>query len=366
MTGPAQRFPRRSLRPVPDPVIEVLEAVRAPFELSASATAAPLGNGHINETVLVTDGQRHLVAQRINTSVFSDPGALVRNARRIESHLAAKSTRGQRVVRHLEGRDGRFLHGPSRDVRVLEYIPGSCSIEVLESAGQAKLAARAFAEFSRSLSDFESARLEIVIPDFHSPDLRHRQFLEARANDRVDRVRVCAPDIDLVLEYEALLKGWQGLMNELPARVCHNDCKINNLLLDQRCSKALAIIDLDTCMPGPLLTDFGDLVRTCCSPETEDSLRLDSVFARPEIFAALAGGYVRAWGSAITCQERESLLEGGMMMCFLVGLRFLTDYLDGDRYFSISRPSHNLERARNQFRLFLSLREQRATLEKFV
>ena len=349
-----------------DPLQEVLEAVRDPFELSAAANAAPLGNGHINETLLLTDGERRLVAQRINTSVFSDPGALVRNARRIESHLAAKAGDSLPVVRHLRGRDGRFLYGPARDVRVLEYIPGSRSIEVLESAWQAEVAAGSFARFSRDLSDFDSTQLEIVIPDFHSPWLRWGQFRDARASDRVERVELCESEIDFVLERESLMVGWQGLMGELPQRVCHNDCKINNLLVRHGSGEALAIIDLDTCMPGPVLTDFGDLVRTCCSPEPEDSLDLDLVCARVDVYAALSRGYLQAWGNEITPAERQSLLEGGMMMCFLVGLRFLTDYLDGDRYFAVSRPSHNLERARNQFRLFLSLCEQRVALEKLV
>ena len=145
-------------------------------------------------------------------------------------------------------------------------------------------------------------------------------------------------------------------MNKLPVRVCHNDCKINNLLFHKESGAVAAIIDLDTCMPGPVLTDFGDLVRTCCSPEAEDSTRLENVVARPEVFRALTEGYMDGWRGEITRAEIDSLVQGGMMMCFIIGLRFLTDFLDGDRYFAIAHPGHNLERARNQLRLFDSLR----------
>ena len=119
-----------------------------------------------------------------------------------------------------------------------------------------------------------------------------------------------------------------------------------------------AVIDLDTCMPGTVLTDFGDLVRTCCSPEAEDSTCLDRVTARPDVFHALVEGYEEGWRGKLTPGETDSLFHGGMMMCFIVGLRFLTDFLNGDRYFATGHPNHNLERARNQFRLFDSLRSQ--------
>ncbi len=152
-------------------------------------------------------------------------------------------------------------------------------------------------------------------------------------------------------------------MDRLPVRVAHNDCKINNMLVDRHSGEALAIIDLDTCMPGPLLTDFGDLVRTCCSPEAEDSTRLDRVQARPDVYKALVRGYEAGWPGELSDEEKSTLFEGGLMMSYVLGLRFLADFLAGDTYFSVAHPAHNLERARNQFRLFQSLNEQRKHLE---
>ena len=340
----------------------ILDAIREPFGLTPAARAAPLGNGHINVTALVSDGSRRLVAQKINTSVFGNPRLLVHNARLIEAHLAEKDG-SLKVVRHVPGRDGGFLYGDESDVRVLEYIPGSLSLDALQHARQAERAARAFARFSRQLSDFDPGRLNAIIPGFHSPDLRWRQFQDALAADRCDRAAGCQEEIGLASETESTVIEWQQLMDDLPERVCHNDCKINNLLVSRDTGKPVAVIDLDTCMSGPVLADFGDLVRTCCSPESEDSTRLASVRARPEIYEALVTGYLDGWTDEITAAERSALLPGGMMMCFIVGLRFLTDYLDGDRYFAISHPRHNLERARNQFTLYRSLLSQQSTLE---
>ena len=342
---------------------EILGAIRDPFGLSSDATAAPLGNGHINQTVLVSDGDRHLVAQKINTAVFKRPGDLVHNARLISDHLDKKGD-ALKVVRHLPGRDGYFLYGPGKDIRVLEYFPGSRSIEVLETSDQAELAAKSFAHFANQLSDFDQSRLHTVIPDFHSPELRWRQYRQALESDALGRAQTCSREIEIAEACKGLVEHWQGLMQELPARVAHNDCKINNMLVNSQSGEAMAIIDLDTCMPGPLLTDFGDLVRTCCSPETEDSIALDQVQARPDVYAALLRGYESGWEGRLTAAERASLFEGGLMMCFIIGLRFLTDYLAGDSYFAVSHSTHNLDRARNQFQLFQSLKSQRSALER--
>ena len=334
----------------------ILDAIREPYALADDARVEPLGNGHINETVLVRSGDRRLVAQRVNTAVFPDAGALVHNARLIEKHLEGKPG-SLRVVRHLPGADGRFLHGPDGDVRVLEYVADSRSVEVLETAGQAYRAARAFARFSGQLADFDNAAMKTVIPDFHSPALRWRQFKDALQADRVGRASACLPEIELALSSQLAMEGWQRLMDELPRRVCHNDCKINNLLVHRQSGKPLAVIDLDTCMPGAVLPDFGDLVRTCCSPEPEDSTRLGAVVARPDVYESLYRGYTEGWRGELGNAELEALPEAGRMMSFVLGLRMLTDHLDGDRYFAVSRPNHNLDRARNQFRLHESLNE---------
>ncbi len=343
----------------------ILEGVRDPYRLSKNATAVALGNGHINQTVLVCDGERSLVAQRINTFVFQDPGAVVHNARAIASHLERKE-KAPKVIRHLPGHDGSYLHGPDRDIRVLEYIHGSRSIEVIESLDQARELAYTFAGFSRALSDFDTDKLITVIPDFHNPSMRYRQFLEALQDATVVRIKACRSEIKFARKTEPLVVEWQSLTNNLPIRVCHNDCKINNILINEDNGKALAVIDLDTSMQGCLMTDFGDLVRTCCSPEVEDSTALERVVARPDVFGALMEGYLSGLEGVIQAREIASLVSGALMVCFIQGIRFLTDFLAQDRYYGTDYPLHNLDRARNQFQLFRSLQAQESQLRNGV
>ena len=341
---------------------DILEIVRTPYQLSGNATAAPLGNGHINQTVLVRDGNRSLVAQRINTIVFQNPGALVHNALTIESHLEHKEE-APGIIRHLPGKDGSYLHGPDRDVRVLEYINGSRSIEVLDSPVQARELAYSFARFSRALSDLDTGRLVSVIPDFHNPSMRYRHFLDALQIATAARTTACHSEVKFVCRTEPLLDEWHSLLKSLPVRICHNDCKISNILFSELDNKVLAVIDLDTTMPGSLITDFGDMVRTCCNPEVEDSRVLERVIVRPDVFEALTEGYKKGLKGIIQAQEISSLVSGALMVCFVQGVRFLTDFLEGDRYYQVDYSLHNLDRARNQFQLFRSLQAQESELK---
>lgn len=343
----------------------VLEAIRGPYDLGRWTTVTALGNGHINRTFLVSDGDRRCVAQQINTHVFPRPADLVENANQLAAHLQSSDT-DVRVVRHLPGNNKRYLHGSGQDIRVLEFIPGSRSIEIVESPQQAWTAAHAFAAFSRRLVDFETNRLTEVIPNFHHPAVRFDQFLHAMQNGKADRANECKPEIELALSSEARIRGWQKLTLSLSLRTCHNDCKINNILFDRNGDRILAVIDLDTCMPGRLMTDFGDLVRSCTSPEAEDSTALEQVEVRPEIYAALLDGYLAGMGSDMSTAERDSLLQGAMMICFVQGLRFLTDFLAGDPYFGAAHRLHNLDRARNQFKLYDSLVSQQHDLARLL
>jgi thiamine kinase-like enzyme len=343
----------------------ILEAIRAPYRLSNNATASALGNGLINQTLLVRDAEKSLVAQRINTFVFQDPSALVHNARAIVSHLEQKE-QAPGVVRHLPGHDGSYLHGEAKDIRVLEYIHDSRSIEVVESPDQARKLAFTFASFSRSLSDFDHAELATVIPNFHNPTMRFSLFLEAVQSATVARTSACCGEIEFASKTQHLLAEWQSLVDSLPIRVCHNDCKINNILVSRKSGKTLAVIDLDTCMQGSLITDFGDLVRTCCSPEAEDSTALEQVIARPDVFGALVEGYLGGLDGVIEAQEKASLIPGALMICFIQGIRFLTDFLNGDSYFGADYPLHNLDRARNQFQLFRSIQAQEPQLWEYI
>ncbi|NMH66325.1 phosphotransferase enzyme family protein [Shewanella salipaludis] len=336
--------------------------------VAADARVAPLGNGHINDTLLVRWPGGELVLQRINTQVFKQPMALVGNAGMISRHLAVKAAAGQydlKIVSPHPTLEGQLAIDLGEDGfwRAIAYLPHSHSIEVVQSAQEAELAAKAFGHFARALSDFDATRLEDVIPQFHHLPGRIAALKQAVAADSRHRLAQCRTWVDFVRAQQGLLSELAQVSPQLPLRICHNDTKINNMLFDKRDMSGMAVIDLDTCMKGHLMYDFGDMVRTFCSPEAEDSTALTRVRVRPEIFAAICRGYLAELGEVLTPLEKQSLWLGARVICLMIGVRFLTDHLNGDVYFHIQREGHNLDRAANQFTLYQSLLEQEAPLK---
>lgn len=323
------------------------------------------GNGHINKTYLLTAGQRRVILQQINTSIFPSADDLVENALKIERHLLNKQQQGcypMQVLRQQAKVDGSYLAGSDRDLRALQFIDHGSSIEVVENTQQAHAAALTFGQFAAALADFDATSLVTVIPDFHNLSMRFMQLEQAIAADKVGRLAACQSLVDLCLAQRHLVAELETIAAALPLRVCHNDTKINNMLYSAAEGRGIAAIDLDTCMAGYWMFDFGDMVRTCCSPEAEDSLNTELVRIRPEIFQALADGYLQGLSGVITTAERESLFLGAQVMCLMIGIRFLADHLNGDTYFAVKRPDHNLQRAQNQIRLYQDLTAQSAQL----
>lgn len=337
------------------------------YGFSAQAQVSRFGNGHINRTFLFEEPAtaKKLIVQQINTAIFPEPQALVNNASAIAAHLQFKQQAGvfnQQVLLQAATVDGELLAGADRSFRALCFIEGGRSIEVVETPEQAYAAALTFGEFAAALADFPAQQLHTVIPDFHNLRFRFSQLQQAIDANPVGRLASCQSLVDECLAQQPLMIELERVCAGLPMRVCHNDTKINNMLYSDELGRGIATIDLDTCMAGYWLFDFGDMVRTCCSPEPEDSLNTEQVRIRPEIFAALARGYLAGLGSIITDAERHSLLLGAKVMCLMIGVRFLTDHLNGDTYFAIHRPNHNLQRAENQLRLFRDLLAQQQEL----
>lgn len=335
---------------------------------SAEAKISALGNGHINDTLLVRWPAGELVLQRINTEVFKTPNALVCNADKISHHLCAKSLLqqyGLKVVSPCLTQEGELAIdlGEQGFWRAISYLPHSLSIEVVKSEQEAEMAAKAFGHFASALSDFDATELEDVIPQFHHLPGRMALLKQAAELDSQHRLALCRHWVDYALSQQALLDELAEISPKLPLRICHNDTKINNMLFDKRDMSSMAIIDLDTCMKGHLMYDFGDMVRTFCSPEEEDSTALDKVQVRQDIFAAICRGYLSELGDVLTEDEKRSLWLGARVICLMIGVRFLTDYLNGDVYFHIHREGHNLDRAANQFTLYQSLLDQEAVLK---
>nr|BAC79231.1 conserved hypothetical protein [Shewanella violacea DSS12] len=338
---------------------------------TSDAKVSPLGNGHINDTFLVRWSNGELVLQGINTQVFKTPKALVENAHKIAEHLATKRQKSEyslEIVAPVRTDKGLLAVdlGEQGFWRAINYLPHSHSIDVVSSEDEAFSAAKAFGHFSSALSDLDATQLEDVIPQFHHLPGRIDQLKAAVTCDQENRLASCSDWVDFVFSQQDILQELAQISPILPLRICHNDTKINNMLYDKRDMSSLAIIDLDTCMKGHLMYDFGDMVRTFTSPEEEDSTSLENVHVRESIFAAICRGYLSELDTVLTQDEKSSLWLGARVICLMIGVRFLTDHLNGDVYFNIHHESHNLQRAANQFTLYKSLLEQEGQLKNYL
>ena len=246
--------------------------------------------------------------------------------------------------------------------RAATHIEGTYSIDRVDTDARAQCGAEAFGFFCAALAVLDPGELDVLIPGFHDFDARLAQLERALADDAAGRAGEVCEEADTCRGQIALGRALHEAQNELPPRVCHNDTKINNLLFDEQDHRPRAVVDLDTCMPGWWMHDFGDIVRTFCSPEEEDSLRLDRVAVREDVFHAVCGGFTGPLAGHLSPAERESLWLGARAIPLIVGLRFLTDHVAGDRYFRISRPGQNLDRTRNQLALYRDLTARENTL----
>jgi len=314
----------------------------------------PYGGGHIHDTRLVAcRGGETFILQRINTHVFTEPVLLMRNIERVCAHLRKKTDDPRQVLSLVPARDGRpFAVENGGYWRVFRFVENSICFDHADAALFYESGA-AFGQFLTLLADFPVHELAETIPHFHDTPARFAALRAATEEDPLMRARGVQRELSFALRYEAFAHTLTDLAaeGELPLRVTHNDTKINNVLFDQATRKALCVIDLDTVMPGLCATDFGDAVRFGASTAAEDEPELDFVHFDIALFKSFASGYLSACGDSLSETETAMLPTGARMMALENGVRFLTDYLSGDRYYHISRPGQNLERARTQFRL---------------
>jgi hypothetical protein len=343
-------------------------------------SAAPYGSGHINETYAATYHQGGIptryIFQRLNTNIFKDPQGLTANVAHVTKHLRAKLVASnatdidRKALRLIPARDGKFyLDDPEHGFwRAYFFIEGAKTYDVLEHESQAYKAARAFGEFQSLLADYDGPRLTETIPAFHNTPRRFDAFKKAVAEDVLGRAKDVQAEIDFALSREALTDRLLALQRsgELPERITHNDTKLNNVMLDDTTGEGICVIDLDTVMPGLSLYDFGDMVRTACNPVPEDHPDFEQVVARKDMFKALAMGYLLGTAGTLLPVERNNLVVAGELLTYECGIRFLTDHLQGDTYFRIHRPAHNLDRCRTQFALVRSLERQASEFMKEV
>ena len=341
---------------------------------------APYGSGHINDTFAVTMDQAgrpvRYILQRINHRVFHDVPALMDNIRRVTNHAGrrvaetpgADAARGALTL--VPAHDGNVVHrDPAGNWwRCYLFIEGARTHDVIEQPRQAREAARAFGEFQKLLIDLPGGRLHETIPDFHQTRRRFENLQKAIDADTHGRATAASEEIAFALKHEPLVDVLLQLhaAGEMPERITHNDTKLNNVMIDDVTQAGICVIDLDTVMPGLALYDFGDMVRSAVNAAAEDERDLARVEARLPFFEALVEGYVAATRSFLVPAESAHLAFSGRLITFEIGMRFLTDFIEGDVYFKTKRPGHNLERARNQFALLRSLEAQRATMERIV
>ncbi|MCJ8329844.1 MAG: aminoglycoside phosphotransferase family protein [Lentisphaeria bacterium] len=330
--------------------------------------------GHINDTFLVkTNGIPFAVLQRINHDIFKSPVELMDNMLRITNHirgkLAASGADAKRgTLQIFQTNDGRHvLESEGNYWRLVRFIDGAYSIDVIENNDQAYEAARTFGEFQNMLVDLSGPRLYDTIPNFHNTKLRFQEFEDAVKNDLAERAKECPDEIDFILSrknmssivVDALAAG------ELPERITHNDNKINNVMFDSTTHKGLAAIDLDTVMPGSALYDFGDMVRTAAGSFEENETDLSKIFIIMDRYEALVEGYLSA-AKFLTAKELELLSFGGRLITFEQAFRFLADYLNGDSYYKTSHETENLDRARSQIAFLSEMEKHQEEMEEIV
>ncbi|MBO4283078.1 MAG: aminoglycoside phosphotransferase family protein [Clostridia bacterium] len=343
---------------MPEP--DALRAVLSRFAVDSDdrPPITPFGNGHIHSTYLVGTVPP-TVLQRINRAVFPRPDLPTENAARVTEHLRKRiAAEGGDPLREtltlipdrLSGLpyvvcDGEFY-------RLTVFVPGAVSHEVADPDALYR-AAKTYGRFLRRLSDFPANSLSEVLPGFHDTRARLAALREAIGRDPVGRVASVGPEIDFVLAREGdcgvIVDGLAS--GEIPVRVTHNDTKLNNFLFDEKTGECIALIDLDTVMPGSLLYDYGDALRFAASNAPEDETDLSRVFFREEKIAAFTRGLLAECGDELTPRERALLPFSIKLLTLECGMRFLTDYIAGDVYFKTDYPAHNLDRARNQFAL---------------
>ena len=352
-----------------------LRAIAAEFQFEGEVAAfAPFGNGHINDTHLVTCERAGMpvryVLQRVNRNVFRSPAAVMQNIERVTAHLAAQLAgtpdRERRALSLIPTRDGHnwFEDTQGETWRAWRFIENARSYETATSSEQAFQAAQAFGRFQQQLASLPAPRLHETIPDFHHTPKRFAALEEAVVRNIHGRAALAKPEIDFAFAHKSI--AGVLIAANLPERITHNDTKFNNVLLDDATGESLCVVDLDTVMPGLALYDFGDMVRTTTSPAAEDERDLSKVAMQFPMFEALVHGYLSAAGEFLTKAEKDLLAFSGKLITFEVGIRFLADYLNGDTYFKVHRDGHNLDRCRTQFKLVESIERHEEAMNWLV
>lgn len=322
-----------------------------------NAVFRPVASGLINHTFQVQDDGHIYILQEVNSHVFKHPEQIDENLNRLSDYLAihapgylftapVKTKAGNSLVLL----DGHFY-------RVFAWVPGSHTIDVVETPNEAFEAANQFGTFTSLLKGFDAGNLQITLPNFHNLSLRYRQFEESIQNGNPERINESADEIAWLQSRAGIVKRYESFVQNPDARqrVTHHDTKISNILFDNQ-QKGICVIDLDTVMPGFFLSDVGDMIRTYVCPVSEEEKDLNRISIRKPFLEAIQKGYLASMNDALSQFEKDHFFFSGEMLIYMQALRFLTDHLNNDKYYGSRYPGHNYVRAANQIRLLEAFR----------
>jgi len=336
-----------------------------------------ISNGNINATYDVTltraGEERHFVFQKVNIFVFNNPKRIMKNIDRITAHIADKLEQAGKsrdgVMHFAKTAAGKNYYMEEQGFwRVSEYVPNTVTYNACDDLEKLKSAGRAFGEFQTMLSDFDASLLYETIPNFHNTRSRIAVFMRHVNEDPCGRADEVAAEIEAIRGFRAQAERLNQLIDsqELPLRVTHNDTKMNNVLFDRHTGEAKTVIDLDTVMPGLVAHDFGDAVRYAANTAAEDEPDLTRVGLDMDRFRAFAEGFIPEITAALTPLEIDTLALGAFTITIELAVRFLDDYITGDRYFKTLYKGHNLVRARCQLKLAQDMYARMAEMEAIV
>ena len=324
------------------------------------------GNGHINVTYLVVTTKRRYILQKINNYVFKDVDILMNNIELVTSYLRSINTETLDIVRTLD--DKTYYHDESGYYRVYLFVENSLCLEKATDLDLVYRAGKSFGAYHKSLAKMDASKLKETIPHFHDTRKRYNDFLKAKKENKLNRLNTCLNEVKTVEKYQELYGLFVDSIadHSIALAVTHNDPKINNVLFDNDTKQMRCIIDLDTVMPGSVLYDFGDALRSLFTGENEDSKDLSLLKVNYDIFRSYLQGYYSETRGVLNNKEIEYLSLAPFMLTIECGMRFLADYLEGDVYFHTKYPEHNLVRARTQLTLAEDILNNQEKLKEIV
>ncbi len=347
----------------------MISTILTPYGINAEhCKVESLVSGLINKTWKITCEDKAYILQRVNDHVFKQPSKIAENIRMIDEYLKENSEDYLFVSPIKNLAQEEMVHDQEEGYfRLFPFIQGSHTINVVSSTDQAYEAAFQFGKFTRLLSGFDASKLHTTIPDFHNLSLRYKQYEDSLKHGNMSRVKIAKPLIDDLMAFTHLLTSYEKILvnPDVKKRVMHHDTKISNVLFDDH-GKGIAIIDLDTVMPGYFISDVGDMMRTYLSPANEEEKDFSKIEIRDDFFRAIVHGYILSMGKELSEAENDLILYAGQFIIYMQAIRFLADYCNNDSYYEVKYEDNNLVRAGNQICLLKQLEEKAPVLRAII